>query len=214
MAYPWFFLTPLNGNNRNSHNKPCQFFLHAQACPTLCNPMNIAYQAPLSMGFPRQEHWNGLPFPSPGDLPDPGIKPVPPASPELAGGFFTTWATWEAHVRCQKKNFIIPTATIYGLCLKHITGRGLSLLWLLKMSNSWRAKRYLIVEIVTSYHILGERCSDILLVESHMKETDSAEKQSLQLNTALRPNIKAFPFLKKKKKRQKNRENLRPFISP
>ena len=39
------------------------------------------------MGFPRQESWSGLPFPSPGDLPDPGIKP---ASPALAGGFFTT----------------------------------------------------------------------------------------------------------------------------
>jgi len=38
-------------------------------------------------GFPRQEYWSGLPFPSPGDLPDPGIKPGPPA---LAGGFFTT----------------------------------------------------------------------------------------------------------------------------
>ena len=44
-------------------------------------------QAPLSMGFPRQEDWSGLPFPSPGDLPDPGIKP---ASPTLAGSFFTT----------------------------------------------------------------------------------------------------------------------------
>ena len=42
---------------------------------------------PLSMGFPRQEYWSGLPFPSPGDLPDPGIDPV---SPALAGGFFTT----------------------------------------------------------------------------------------------------------------------------
>ena len=40
------------------------------------------------MGFSRQEHWNGLPFPSPGDLPDPGIEPVAPA---LAGGFFTFW---------------------------------------------------------------------------------------------------------------------------
>ena len=45
-----------------------------------------ACQAPLSMGFPRQEYWNGLPFPSPGDLPDPGIEPV---SPALAGRFFT-----------------------------------------------------------------------------------------------------------------------------
>ena len=39
----------------------------------------VAYQASLSMGFSRQENWNGLPFPSPGDLPDPGIKPRPPA---------------------------------------------------------------------------------------------------------------------------------------
>ena len=49
----------------------------------------IALQAPLSMGFPRQEYWSGLPFPSPGDLPDPGIKPVFLMSPALAGRFFT-----------------------------------------------------------------------------------------------------------------------------
>ena len=42
------------------------------------------------MGFPRQEYWSGLPFPSPGDLSDPGIEPVSPAFPALAGGFFTT----------------------------------------------------------------------------------------------------------------------------
>ena len=47
----------------------------------------IARQAPLSMEFSRQEYWSGLPFPSPGDLPNPGIQP---ASPVLAGGFFTT----------------------------------------------------------------------------------------------------------------------------
>ena len=51
----------------------------AQSCPTLCNPMEcIAQQVPLSMGFSRQEYWSGLPFPSPGDLPDPGIKPRSP----------------------------------------------------------------------------------------------------------------------------------------
>ena len=50
-------------------------------------PWTVACQAPLSMGFPRQEYWSGFPFSSPGDLPDPGIKP---ASPALAGGFFTT----------------------------------------------------------------------------------------------------------------------------
>ena len=50
------------------------------------------HQAPLSMGFSRQEYWSGLPFPPPGDFPDPGIEPV---SPALAGGFFTINATWE-----------------------------------------------------------------------------------------------------------------------
>ena len=53
----------------------------------------VAYQAPLSMGFSgysRQEYWRGLPFPSPGDLPDPGIEPAVTASAALAGGFCTT----------------------------------------------------------------------------------------------------------------------------
>ena len=49
-----------------------------------------AHQMSLSVGFPRQEHWSGLPFHSPGDLPDPGNKTTPLASPALAGGFFTT----------------------------------------------------------------------------------------------------------------------------
>ena len=46
------------------------------SCPTLCNPMDSSlHQAPPSMGFSRQEYWSGLPFPSPGNLPNPGIKP-------------------------------------------------------------------------------------------------------------------------------------------
>ena len=51
------------------------------------DPWTIADQAPLSLGFPRQEYWSGKPFPSPGHLPDPGMEP---ASPALAGRFFTT----------------------------------------------------------------------------------------------------------------------------
>ena len=47
------------------------------------------------MGFPRQEYWSGLPFPSPGDLPDSGIEPMSLKSPALVGGFFTISATWE-----------------------------------------------------------------------------------------------------------------------
>ena len=51
----------------------------AQSCLTLWTPWTVAHQAPPSMGFSRQEYWSGLPFPSPGDLPDPGIKPGSPA---------------------------------------------------------------------------------------------------------------------------------------
>ena len=55
----------------------------------------VACQAPLSMGFSRQEYWHGLSFPSPGDLPNPGMGPESLSSPALAGRFFTTSATWE-----------------------------------------------------------------------------------------------------------------------
>ena len=55
----------------------------ARSCPTLRDPITVARQAPLSMGFSRQEHWSGLPFPSPGDLPDPGIRTESPVSPTL-----------------------------------------------------------------------------------------------------------------------------------
>ena len=57
----------------------CAVCLVAQSCPALCNFMDLARQAPLSMGFSRQEYWSGLPFPTPGDLSNPGIKPRFPA---------------------------------------------------------------------------------------------------------------------------------------
>ena len=50
-----------------------------QSCSTLCNPMDCSCQAPLSMGFARQEYWNGLPCPAPENLPNLGIKPMSPA---------------------------------------------------------------------------------------------------------------------------------------
>ena len=62
----------------------------AHSCLTLCDPMDyiIAHQTPLSMEFPKQEYWSGLPCLSPGNLPDPGLRPVSLASPALAGRFF------------------------------------------------------------------------------------------------------------------------------
>ena len=59
-------------------------------------PWTVACQAPLYRGFSRQESWSGLPCPPPGGLPDPGIKHASLMSPALAGGLFTTSATWEA----------------------------------------------------------------------------------------------------------------------
>ena len=73
----------------------CCLFSHVQL---LTSPWIVARQSPLSMGFSRQEYWSGLPFPSPGDLPYPGIKPAFLLSPALAGGFFTASTTWEANV--------------------------------------------------------------------------------------------------------------------
>ena len=62
-------------------------FSHSVMPDSFVTPWTVVHQAPLSMGFPRQEHRIGLPFPSPGDLPNLGIEP---ASPALAGTFFTT----------------------------------------------------------------------------------------------------------------------------
>ena len=53
----------------------CCVCLVVQACPTLCDPVDVAHQAPLSMGLPRQEYWSGLPFPSLGIFPTQGLNP-------------------------------------------------------------------------------------------------------------------------------------------
>ena len=57
---------------------------------SFATPWTVAHQAPLSMEFPRQEYWSGVPSPTSGTLPDPGIEPMSLASPSLADGFFTT----------------------------------------------------------------------------------------------------------------------------
>ena len=72
MGLSCFFTRPI------SHNT-CVGVLVAQSCPTLGDPVDCTPQAPLSMGFSRQEHWSGLPCPSLGDLPEPGVEPRSPA---------------------------------------------------------------------------------------------------------------------------------------
>ena len=85
--------------------KPCPTVLNILMCVlstsvilTLCNPMDcIACQAPLSMGFSRQEYWRGLPCPPLLYLPDPGIEPMSLMFSELAGGFFNHYHHLEVH---------------------------------------------------------------------------------------------------------------------
>ena len=75
----------------------CVCTLSRFSCVQLCATLwTIVHQAPLSMGFSRQDYWSGLPCPPPGDLPNPGTEPRVLKSPALTGGFFTTSATWEA----------------------------------------------------------------------------------------------------------------------
>ena len=75
---------------RNGHEMPPKVWLNlwpsggggdlvTKSCPTVVTPWTVACQAPLSMGYSSREYWSGLPFHSPGDLPDPGIKPGSPA---------------------------------------------------------------------------------------------------------------------------------------
>ena len=80
-------------------------------------PWTVAHQAPLSTGFPRQQYWSGLPFPTPGDLPDPRIKPMSPVSPELqahslpAEPFGKPIYIYE--IFSHKKNEFLPFTTIW-----------------------------------------------------------------------------------------------------
>ena len=80
----------------------------AKLCPTLHDPKRtVALQAHLSMGFPRQEYWSGLPFAPRGHLPNPGIKPASPVSPKLADRFFTTEPPGKPWLNNADKKLII-----------------------------------------------------------------------------------------------------------
>ena len=84
-------------------------------------PWTVARQAPVSMGFSRQENWSGLPCPPPGDLPNPAMEHMSLTSPAVAGGLFTTSATWEARqwssVVVKRMKYDWP----HSRCLGHYT---------------------------------------------------------------------------------------------
>ena len=93
------------------------------------------------MGFSRQDYWSALPCPPPGDFPDPGIKPTSLTSPALAGEFFTTSATWEAHVTC-----IISFNPYYS-----VVGFVISYSFYKQGKQSWEVK------LLTQDHTMNDR---------------------------------------------------------
>ena len=106
-------------------------------CPVWLSvtPWTVALQAPLSMGFSKEEYWSGWPFPPPGDLPDPGIEPVSPASLALAGRFvffflfFLTLCHLGSRCLFDQVNYVNP---LIPLCLEGTALSGCSmggLLW-------------------------------------------------------------------------------------
>ena len=80
-------------------------------------PWTVAYQAPLSMGFSRQEYWSGLPCPPPGDLPDPRIEPVSLTSPALAGRFFTASLPRKPDNSCSVSQICVTIVPLLPLVL-------------------------------------------------------------------------------------------------
>ena len=83
-------------------------------------PWTVALQAPLSREFSKQEYCSGLLFPTPGDLPDPGIEPVSLASPDLAGGLYHS-ATWEGNTgKLFLGDLISNLVKDYSICYKTI----------------------------------------------------------------------------------------------
>ena len=88
---------------KNNNNKIKVKVLVTQSCPTLATPKHCSPPDSLSVEFSSQEYWSGLPFLSPGDLPNPGIKP---RSYCIAGRFFTIWATREDHICLPKQEIL------------------------------------------------------------------------------------------------------------
>ena len=118
-------------------------------------PWTVVCQAPLSTGLPRQEYWSELPFPPPGDLPDPWIKPMSLASPALMGGFFTPSATYSVSVSVQLLShvrlFVTPWTAAHQAYLS--------------ITNSWSLPKLMSLEsVIPSNHLI--LCHPLLLLPS------------------------------------------------
>ena len=94
---------------------------------SFATPWTGAHQAPLFMRFFRQEYWNRLPFPPPGDLPNPGMEPV---SPALAGGFFTAESSGKPNTNHAATQTKIPGGAVNSPLHPHTVNQGYWLLFI------------------------------------------------------------------------------------
>ena len=92
--------------------------MHVCVRAKLC--LTLAHQAPLSVGFSKQEYLSWLPCPPLGDLPNPGIKSTSLMSPALACSFFTTSAAWEAHTKCTQEYFSVFKISLFTLWQQYL----------------------------------------------------------------------------------------------
>ena len=128
---------------------------HCSVLSTLFNPMDCTW-APLSMGFSQQVYWSGLPFPSLGDLPDPGIEPTSPVSPILTGRFFYRWATWQApRVGCRDwySSSLAPNKHKCGNFQQQPNMNSQSC-----RSEAWWAQLYPLLRVSLSRNLCGVAC--------------------------------------------------------
>ena len=136
--------------------------LVTQPCPILFDPWTVAHQGPLSMEFSRQEYWSGYPFPSPGDLPDPGIKPKSRALPadslssEPSGKHFFT-ITGLQHFQCCWK--VQATSQLSSVQL-------LSHVWL--FATPWITAHQASLSITNSQSSLKLTCIESVMPSSHL----------------------------------------------
>ena len=126
-----------------------------QYCPTTCDPI-IACQSSMSKGCSRQEYWSGLPFPSPGDFPDPRTKP---RFPHIVSRLFTVWATRDEsmenvkHVTFQQHSsfcflvFFFPSRTKASTSKQYITNSGVKLWHLISKSSHYNMKKNYIMSV-------------------------------------------------------------------
>ena len=134
MYIHWYIHTHIYVYINNQYAVVC-----TQSCPTLCNPMTVARQAPLSMEFSRQEYWGGLSFPPPGDLPNPGIESTSPVSC-TDRQILCHWATWEAHISVYKNMYHTYQGQIKLWTFKY------QLLSMGRWGNGWLGLHKLITE--------------------------------------------------------------------